>query len=67
MIPQGFGDPIAGFAYTHNETRRDTPYLTIVHMPLSFGGFARRVAVRLRLRAISLRHLPHMLLGLFDG
>ena len=40
MIPQGFGVPIAGFAYTHNETRLDTPYLTIGHMPLSFGGFA---------------------------
>ena len=40
MIPQGFGDSIAGFDYTHNETLRDTPYLTIGHTPLSFGGFA---------------------------
>ena len=40
MLPQGFGHRIAGFAYTHNETRRDTPHLTIGHTPLSFGGFA---------------------------
>ena len=40
MIPQGFGDPIAGFSNPYNETRRDTPYLTIGHTPLSFGGFA---------------------------
>ena len=40
MIPQGFGDPIAGFANPHNETRRNTPYLTLGHTPLSFGGFA---------------------------
>ena len=40
MLPQGFGDPIAGFPNPHNETRRDTPYLTIGHTPLSFGGFA---------------------------
>ena len=39
MLPQGFGDPIAGFANPHNETRRDTPYLTIGHTPWSFGGW----------------------------
>ena len=40
MLPQGFGDPIAGFANPHNETRRDTPYLTIGHTPWSFGGWS---------------------------
>ena len=40
MLPQGFGDPVGGFANSHNETRRDTPYLTVGHTPLSFGGFA---------------------------
>ena len=40
MIPYSFGDPIAGFANPHNETRRDAPYLTVGHTPLSFGGFA---------------------------
>ena len=40
MLPQGFGDPIAGFANPHNETRRDTHYLTIGHTPWSFGGWA---------------------------
>ena len=40
MLPQGFGDPIAGFANPHNETGRDTPYLTIGHTPWSFGGWA---------------------------
>ena len=41
-----FDDPprlwgsIAGFANPHNETRRDTPHLTLGHTPLSFGGFA---------------------------
>ena len=39
MLPQGFGDPIAGFANPHNETRRDTPNLTIGHTPWSFGGW----------------------------
>jgi len=27
MLPQGFGDPIAGFAYTDNKAGRDTPPL----------------------------------------
>ena len=40
MIPYSCGDPIAGFANPNNETRRDTPYLTIGHTPLSFGGLA---------------------------
>ena len=40
MLPQGFGDPIAGFANPHNETRRDTPYLTIGHTLWSFGGWS---------------------------
>ena len=40
MLSYGFGDPIAGFANPHNETRRDTPYLTIGHTPWSFGGLA---------------------------
>ena len=40
MLSYGFGDPIAGFANPHNRTRRDTPYLTIGHTPLSFGGLA---------------------------
>ena len=40
MIPYGFGDPPAGFANPHNQTRRDTPYLTIGHTPWSFGGWA---------------------------
>ena len=40
IIPQRFGDPITCFAYTNNETRRDTPYLTVGHVSLLFGGFA---------------------------
>ena len=39
MLPQGFGDPIADFDNPHNETQRDTPYLTIGHTPWSFGGW----------------------------
>ena len=40
MLPQGFGDPVGGFANPHNETRRDTPYLTMAHTPWSFGGWS---------------------------
>ena len=43
MLPQGFGDPIAGFANPQNETRRDTPHLTVGHTPWSTssrGAFA---------------------------
>ena len=40
MLPQGFGDPVGGFANPHNETRRDTPYLTMGHTPWSFGGWS---------------------------
>ena len=62
MLPQGFGDPIAGFAYPHNETRRDTPYLTIGHTPLSFGGFATSsrgaFAFRSHFVSTSATHVP---------
>ena len=36
MIPDGFGDPIAGFENAYRQTGRNTPYLT--HTPSSFGG-----------------------------
>ena len=37
MLPDGFGNPIAGFANPHSESWRDTPHLTT---PWSFGGWA---------------------------
>ena len=37
MFPQRFSDPIARFGYADQETRRDTPHLTVGHTPLSFG------------------------------
>ena len=40
MLPHGFGDPVGGFANPHNETRLDTPYLTMGHTPWSFGGWS---------------------------
>ena len=36
MIPDGFGDPIAGFENAHRQTGCNTPDLT--HTPSSFGG-----------------------------
>ena len=42
MLPDGFGNPIAGFANPHNERWRDTPHLT--HTPSSFGGSSSRGA-----------------------
>ena len=48
MLPDGFGDPIAGFANPHNQTGRDTPHLTVGHTPWSTSSrsasaFASRV------------------------
>ena len=40
MFPQRFSDPIARFGYADQETRRDTPHLTIGHTPWSFGGWS---------------------------
>ena len=36
MIPDGFGDPIAGFENPYRQSGPNTPYLT--HTPSSFGG-----------------------------
>ena len=67
MIPQGFSDPIAGFANPHNETRRDTPYLTIGHTPLSFGGFATSSRCAFAFRSHSASTSATHILGRLDG
>ena len=38
MIPDGFGDPIAGFENPDRQAGSDTPHLTVGHTPWSFGG-----------------------------
>ena len=41
MLPNGFGDPIAGFENAYRQTGRDTPHLTTAS---SFGGSSSRGA-----------------------
>ena len=40
MIPNGFGDPIAGFENPDRQSRPDTPHLTVGHTPWSFSRSA---------------------------
>ena len=37
MIPDGFGDPIAGFENPNRQAGPNTPHLTVGHTPWSFG------------------------------